>query len=84
MAMPISNGDSRTSSTDPTSRSNMRFRTREDGDRPNPRTPSSTWPPRSSNTTDVPITSSMRGSTPTRTPHAVAIRMMSTTSLSPS
>ena len=58
--------------------------TRDDGDRPKPRTPSSTWPPRSSNSTDVPITSSMRGSTATRTPQAVASRITSAMSSPPS
>ena len=79
-----SSGERITSRAIVTTRSNTRLSKRDEGDRPKPRTPSSTLPPRSSNSTEVPITSSRRGSTVTRTPEAVAMRTMSTTSSPPS
>ncbi len=62
-----------------TTRSKARFRVREECDSPKARTPSIVIPSRSSNSTEEPTASNMRGSTLTRTPTFLAIRMSSTT-----
>ena len=71
-AISRSIGASTSSNPVATMRSKARLRKREEGARPKPRTPISSRPPRSSKSTDVPITSSSRGRTATRTPEAVA------------
>ena len=60
-------------------RSKRRLSIREDRERPNGRTPSTVSPSTSSNWTVEPTTSSIRGSTLTRTPIALAMRISSTT-----
>ena len=62
-------------------RSNARLSRCDERESPNVRTPSIVIPSTSSNSTDEPTTSSMRGSTLTRAPAALAIRISSTTPL---